>query len=506
MLASTGHLARVQALAERIRRESTDQAVRAEAGRQLAYALAQSMRQGRAMDALDVALEELLAVDVDGGWGSLTTLASLAYQTGRDTQRVRVWYDRYVRDAEPAPGPYAELSLAARDWVAASMAPLSRPADLVRRVRDTPSLDRELPEELVASHEMLLGATAWLLDEPHIASRRLGKAAEMMRHAASQRHLIQTLMGLGQVQFDSGSYAAATDSARLMVDIAEAENLSYYRSVGRELMARAAAVTGDAVTARTEAEGILADLDIGECAALEANLRVTLARTHQVAGDLHHSYEQLRSLFDRDGRPIHAHVCYRALGDLAAAAVRADQSRAVSVVIEQAQSHLDGTGNARYSVILHRALALLAAGDEAEAFFEMAISDPGAERWPLELANAQLDYGVWLRRERRTTEARQHLSAAQQAFARIGASAWVSTAEAELRAAGVGQPTGSGSTWGDLTAQERQIVQLAASGMTNREIGQQLFLSPRTVSTHLYHAFPKLGVTSRSQLRDLLAD
>ena len=79
-------------------------------------------------------------------------------------------------------------------------------------------------------------------------------------------------------------------------------------------------------------------------------------------------------------------------------------------------------------------------------------------------------------------------------------------AETELRAAGVGQPAPSDSAWGQLTAQERQIVQLAAHGMTNREIGQRLFLSPRTVSTHLYHAFPKLGVTSRSQLRDLVEE
>jgi DNA-binding NarL/FixJ family response regulator len=55
-----------------------------------------------------------------------------------------------------------------------------------------------------------------------------------------------------------------------------------------------------------------------------------------------------------------------------------------------------------------------------------------------------------------------------------------------------------------LTPQQQQIVRLAASGLSNREIGRQLFLSPRTISTHLYNVYPKLGVSSRRQLRDIV--
>jgi len=57
----------------------------------------------------------------------------------------------------------------------------------------------------------------------------------------------------------------------------------------------------------------------------------------------------------------------------------------------------------------------------------------------------------------------------------------------------------------ELTPQQRQIVRLASRGLTNREIGDRLFLSPRTVSTHLYRSYPKLGVVDRHQLRDLIA-
>jgi DNA-binding CsgD family transcriptional regulator len=96
------------------------------------------------------------------------------------------------------------------------------------------------------------------------------------------------------------------------------------------------------------------------------------------------------------------------------------------------------------------------------------------------------------------------LQAAYEVFERLGARAWADQARTELRAAGVTTLEPASSAWTDLTAQERQVVRLAASGLTNREIGASLYLSPRTVSAHLYNAFPKLGVTARSQLRDIV--
>ena len=79
-------------------------------------------------------------------------------------------------------------------------------------------------------------------------------------------------------------------------------------------------------------------------------------------------------------------------------------------------------------------------------------------------------------------------------------------ARSELRAAGVATGVPTASSWSTLTTQERQVVRLAATGLSNREIGEALFLSPRTVGTHLHHAFPKLGVTTRGRLRDVVDD
>ena len=82
---------------------------------------------------------------------------------------------------------------------------------------------------------------------------------------------------------------------------------------------------------------------------------------------------------------------------------------------------------------------------------------------------------------------------------------WARRAEAELRACGVAVPGAERDALEELTPQQRQIVRLASDGLTDREIGDRLFLSPRTVSSHLYRSYPKLGVGSRHQLRDVIA-
>jgi DNA-binding CsgD family transcriptional regulator len=139
------------------------------------------------------------------------------------------------------------------------------------------------------------------------------------------------------------------------------------------------------------------------------------------------------------------------------------------------------------------------------AALEQAITEPGNDRWPFNLARIQLAYGSHLRREKRTTEARHQLTGAAEIFDRLGATPWADRANGELRATGI-TVAKSDTGLASLTPQQRQIALLAAAGHTNKEIAARLFLSPRTVSTHLYQVFPKLGITSRAALRDALAD
>jgi DNA-binding CsgD family transcriptional regulator len=131
---------------------------------------------------------------------------------------------------------------------------------------------------------------------------------------------------------------------------------------------------------------------------------------------------------------------------------------------------------------------------------------PGTARcsWP-GTPRVQLTYGERLRRLKATTEARALLNAALDTFQRLGAVPWAARAASELRATGqaIGQRPGAGPA--SLTPQQREIAQLAAAGLTNKQIGERLHLSPRTVATHLHQLFPKLGVTTRAALRDALA-
>ncbi|MDG6100863.1 AAA family ATPase [Dactylosporangium aurantiacum] len=153
--------------------------------------------------------------------------------------------------------------------------------------------------------------------------------------------------------------------------------------------------------------------------------------------------------------------------------------------------------------VAHRCHALLEPSwPIARRHFEAALAGHAAGGSPWEAARTRLAYGERLRRERRKGEARTQLRAAAELFDRLGARPWLDRANAELRAAG-GFVEPAPSSVSVLSPQELQIVRLVAAGLTNREIGAQLFLSPKTVSYHLYRAFPKLNVTSRTQLARL---
>jgi DNA-binding CsgD family transcriptional regulator len=219
------------------------------------------------------------------------------------------------------------------------------------------------------------------------------------------------------------------------------------------------------------------------------------------------AFTQLRGLFSEDGTPLHNYASYLGVADLAAAAVRADRRMEGCDVISRVLSHLEGMASPRLEQLIARARGILADAAKPEAYFDKALSDPAGDQWPFERAQLRLDHAEWLRRRRRINDAKPVLTQALGTFRRLRARSWAQRAEAELRACGVtvaGAPGERDALW-ELTAQQRQIVRLASDGLTNREIGDRLFLSPRTVSSHLYRSYPKLGVAGRHQLRDVIA-
>jgi DNA-binding NarL/FixJ family response regulator len=121
------------------------------------------------------------------------------------------------------------------------------------------------------------------------------------------------------------------------------------------------------------------------------------------------------------------------------------------------------------------------------------------------LARAHLVYGEWLRRQRRRLEAREQLHIAHEMFTAMGVEAFARRAARELLATGERARKRTVETREDLTAQEIQVARLARDGLSNPEIGERLFISPRTVEYHLHKVFTKLNISSRNALGGVLA-
>ncbi|MER5435543.1 AAA family ATPase [Streptomyces sp. NPDC002588] len=197
------------------------------------------------------------------------------------------------------------------------------------------------------------------------------------------------------------------------------------------------------------------------------------------------------------------HVMW-AFMDLVEAAVHTGRTAEAELHVRAIRESGLASFSPRLALLVEGSAALLPPDGGAPERFEQALAVPGAEDWPFDLARIRLAYGEHLRRMRSITEARTQLDAAAQAFERLGARPWADRAAGELRATGRSRTRATRDSV-TLTAQELGIAHLAASGLTNKQIGERLHLSPRTVGSHLYQLFPKLGVASRAALRDALA-
>ncbi|MFF4354764.1 ATP-binding protein [Streptomyces sp. NPDC001530] len=199
----------------------------------------------------------------------------------------------------------------------------------------------------------------------------------------------------------------------------------------------------------------------------------------------------------------YAHQAPRTLLDLVEAALHTGRT-------QQAHQHAQAAHHAglphispRLALTTYGALAMTTPDPtQADHYYHQAQTHPHAHHFPYELARIHLAHGIRQRHTHGPKTARHSLTLAAQTFQRLGAATWAERAHAELRVSGLA--TRATTQLAELTWQERRIANLAASGLTNKEIGERMHLSPRTVSSHLYRVFPKLGITSRAALRDAL--
>ncbi|MGI5237825.1 helix-turn-helix transcriptional regulator [Dactylosporangium sp. CA-139066] len=201
----------------------------------------------------------------------------------------------------------------------------------------------------------------------------------------------------------------------------------------------------------------------------------------------------------------HAPHCTWVMFDLVEAAVRTGRTLEARAHAEAMRAAGIAGLSSRMTLIQAGVDVLVEDGDEATARLEALLAGPAAERWLFEASRIRLALGERLRRTRSAAGARRHLLAARDGFAAMAAEPWLERTHAELRATKYRLPDVPPDGPAALTAQELQIAELAAGGLTNKQIAERLYLSHRTVGAHLYRIFPKLGVASRAGLRDALS-
>jgi DNA-binding CsgD family transcriptional regulator len=192
------------------------------------------------------------------------------------------------------------------------------------------------------------------------------------------------------------------------------------------------------------------------------------------------------------------------LVELVEAGVRAGAPEAVAAALRRLEERSDASGTEWALGVLARSRALLSDGPAAESLYREAIERLERSRVAVHLARTHLVYGEWLRRENRRLDARGQLRTAYEMLSGFGAEAFAERARRELVATGESVRRRAAEAREVLTAQEAQIARLAGDGLTNSEIGTELFISPRTVEWHLRKVFTKLDVDSRNKLRGAL--
>ncbi|MGW4378952.1 AAA family ATPase [Kitasatospora sp. NPDC004531] len=469
-------------------------ALRADAGVLSGWSLGVTLRHDAALETLLRVAEQHLDTLPEAAFAALGVASTSAFASGDPFHRAEL-----RRLAARAAGPAEPYT---RAWIAAATDPHTGRARALELLAEA----RAAMGENDLSALTVLGGTAWCLDETALAQDLLGRALDHLRRAGTAGTNATVSQAVALAQYEAGAWTAARNSTEDTLWMA-AEAGAELAAVGaRILQATLDARQGDPA-ARERAEAAVSGVDLRRSLALQVRHRVALATAATATGDHAEAYRQLRAAFTRDirPRPLHYHASLYYLGDLAAAAVHADEVADARAVLDAVGPDLGDDRSPRLHAIAERAAALLADGDEAERHFRAALADPAGAGWPFERAQTQLDHAEWLRRRRRSAEARPLLGAALETFRRLDARPWRDRAAAELRAAGADVPAaGAAAAPAPLTPQELRIAELAARGLTNRDIAARLYLSPRTVGYHLRKVFAKLGIRARAQLRDAL--
>jgi DNA-binding CsgD family transcriptional regulator len=359
-------------------------------------------------------------------------------------------------------------------------------------------------ERLDADAARFLGPVAVTVGAFDLATDFLAVAVDGLRTEGRLGHLPRLLALYSMIAARLGAWDQAIPAAEEARRLADEFAQQRWQAAADTVISLVAAMRGDEEMAeRLAAEAEL----IGE--PLGSNSTIALAQFGRVlaalGGGRHaDAFAYANRLFDPGDPAHHPVIASWLIADLADAARHIDRLDEARARVAELETTVGGRPGTWIELGLQHAHALLAEQAQSGKRFEEALSSD-LTRWPFQRARLELAYGQWLRRNRRVAEARAVLRAARDTFDALGCAPWSDQARRELRASGERSRHRVVEARDQLTGQELQIAQLAAKGLSNREIGQRLYLSHRTISTHLYRVFPKLGISSRAELSNALA-
>jgi DNA-binding CsgD family transcriptional regulator len=331
--------------------------------------------------------------------------------------------------------------------------------------------------------------------------RFLARAIQGLREQIRLGPLTQALVHFAWAAMHTGDWIAAAAAAAEASALARDTRQPQYGLTAELIAALVSALRG------RDTEATLGELVQRLVAMKSGPLLATaqLARGAAAVGDGRHdeAFRQLWPVFDETDQAFHRFMRWSALLDLVEAAVGSGQTDRLTDVLAELEAIAARRELPFLRAVLMYARPLLPDDAQAERLFTVALAQDHTT-YPFLHARTLFSFGRWLRRRRRGADSRAPLRKSIELFDALGAAVWSKRARQELRATGETIGRRTPDVRDRLTAQELQIAQLAADGLSNHEIGERLFLSHRTVGGHLYRIFPKLDITVRAQLRDAL--
>jgi DNA-binding CsgD family transcriptional regulator len=383
--------------------------------------------------------------------------------------------------------------------ISAYVEPLRRGGDLYIKLQSLAETRHNDP-----AVARILGSTANVIGTFDIGVSFLAESSAALRTQGRLSDLARVLFAQGWAETEVGDWPGAMREAEESARLAEETSGPPWIAAATILKAKLAGMQGN--LEQSEAYAAHAEslaLSIG-ASFLLAMLQIARGISAIGAGRHWEAYEHLRRLFAPADPAFNSGLRFFGLADFVEAAVFSGNAEMARGVIDEIERVAAPMPVPWVGTMLHYGNALLAAPEDAEQFFLQGLG-PAAKKWPFLRARLLLAYGGWLRRQRRSANARAPLREARDIFDALGASPWSDRAREELRASGETSRRRTEQAWEALTPQELHIAQLAVEGLSNKEIGARLYLSHRTVGYHLHRIFSKTGITSRSGLRPVLA-